>query len=340
MAPVSVLLPCRDAAAHLPDAIASIQAQSFGDFEIIAVDDGSTDATTDLLRDWAGQDPRVRVLDGHGRGLVAALATALAAARGTLVARMDADDIADPARFERQVLTLGDNPDLAACGTGIRYFPSDRVRDGARRYESWINSLHSHQHIQRDIFIECPIPHPTLMIRRNVLLAVGGYRDMGWPEDYDLILRVWADGHRMANLPDVLYHWREGDGRASRTDPRYHPDRFRQVKVHFLRKTLLAGGRDAVVWGAGPIGKAFARDLATAGTRIAAFVDIDPRKIGQEIHGAPVIEPGTIGAYAGDRSRRRPLVLGAVGQEGAREEIRAACREAGLAEGEDFVAVA
>lgn len=340
MRPLSVLFPCRDAGAHLPEAMESIRAQTFADFEVVAVDDGSTDETFGQLFTWAQQDGRVRVLQGHGRGLIPALATGLAAARGELVARMDADDIAEPTRLERQVELLREDPALAACGTGVRYFPEDQVRDGARRYQDWINALSTPDDIARDIFVECPIPHPTLVARRHVLLAVGGYREMGWPEDYDLILRLWAAGYRMAKVPQVLYHWREAEGRTSRVDPRYHADRFRDVKIHFLQRTLLAGGRDVVVWGAGPLGKVMARGLADAGTAIAAFVDLDPRKIGQEIHGAPVIEPDRIGEFAGPHSRTQALVLGAVGQEGVREEIRAACRDAGLIEGQDFVAVA
>jgi GT2 family glycosyltransferase len=339
---VSILLPCRNGGPHLDEALDSVAHQTFGDFEVIAVDDGSTDDTHALLLDRARRDGRVKVIRSPARGLVPALATGLAAARGPLVARMDADDVAHPRRLEEQVRLLDDAHDLVACGTAVRYFPRHIVRDGARRYEAWVNGLTAHEQIARDMFIECPIPHPTLMLRRNALVAVGGYRDMGWPEDYDLVLRLWAAGCRMQKLPEVLYHWREGPGRASRVDPRYAPDRFRQVKVHFLRRTLLADGRPAVVWGAGPVGKRFARDLAAAGTPVAAFIDLDPRKIGQEIHGAPVVEPHQVTTLAGHAAAmpKRALVLATVGQAGAREEIRAECRRLGLVEIEDFIAVA
>jgi glycosyltransferase involved in cell wall biosynthesis len=337
--PVSILLPCRDAAPYLGEAIESMRSQTFEDFEVIAVEDGSRDATPVILAAWAGEDGRVRVVPGHGRGLVAALSTALDVARGELVARMDADDIAEPSRLEEQVRRMGRVPGLAACGTGVRYFPRDRVRDGARRYESWINSLTTHDEIARDLFIECPMAHPTLVIRRRALLDVGGYRDLGWPEDYDLVFRLWAAGHRLENLPDVLYRWRETPGRASRTDPRYHPDRFRAAKIHFLRQTLLADGREAVVWGAGPLGKRFARDLASAGTRIRAFVDLSPRKVGQEIHGAPVVAMDRVAEHVGP-GPAGALAVAAVGQAGAREAIRAECGRLGLVEGRDFVAVA
>jgi glycosyltransferase involved in cell wall biosynthesis len=337
---VSILMPCRNAAPHLGEAIASVRAQTFTDFEVIAVDDGSTDSTFDQLYGWARADGRVRVIQGHGRGLVAALATGLAAARGEIIARMDADDIAEPTRLERQMALMRADPRVAACGTRVEYFPDAVVRDGARRYERWLNAVTTPAEIERDMFIECPIPHPTLVARRSVLAGVGGYREMGWPEDYDLILRIWAAGHRLAKVPEVLLRWREHAGRASRQEPRYHPDRFSDVKIHFLQKTLLAGGREAVVWGAGPIGKSFARKLTSAGTRVIAFVEVAPGKIGQEIHGAPVVAPHRAGEFAGAGSPSRALVLAAVGQAGARETIREACRDLGLVEGEDYIAVA
>lgn len=338
---VSILMPCRDAAQHLPAAIASIRAQTFPDFEVVAVDDGSTDETFGELYTWAQRDGRVRVLQTHGRGLIAALASGLAAARGELVARMDADDIAEPQRLEMQVRLMDDDPRIAACGTGVEYFPPDEVRDGARRYERWINRLVEPDEIARDIFVECPIPHPTLMIRRNVLLGVGGYREMGWPEDYDLVLRVWAGGYRMAKVPETLHHWRESPDRASRTDERYSPEAFLRLKAHFLHRTLLAGGRDAVILGAGPTGKRLAVALRELDVGIAAFVEVDGAKIGQEIHGTPVIGIAELGRFARPGEEQDDaLVIGAVAQEGARDDIRTELTGRGLTELDDFVVVA
>jgi len=331
---VSVLIPCRNAGQFITEAIASIESQSYRDFEVVAVDDGSTDGTGEHLERWAARDARVRVIGTPARGLVSALRTGLAAASGELIARMDADDIASAGRLERQVTLLDTEPGLAACGTQVRYFPRARVRGGARRYERWINSLGTPEQIARDIFVECPIAHPTLMVRRKALEAAGGYRDPGWPEDYDLILRLWASGYPMANAPDVLLHWREGNDRLSRTDPRYSEASFRRCKVNWLTRTLLAGRDGAVVWGAGPVGKAFARELASAGVPVCAFVDLDPRKIGQQIHGAPVVDPSRINHF------RTSLALAAVGSDQARAEIRAALDAAGWREMKDYCAVA
>ncbi len=330
---ISVLLPCRDAAPHLGEAIASLEAQSLADYEVIAIDDGSRDGTGALLDAWAARDARIRVHRTAAHGIVAALRHACDLSRAGILARMDADDIAHPHRLAAQLTLLHERTDVAVCGTRIRYFPRRLVRDGARRYERWINTLIEPAEIARDMFVECAIPHPTLMLRRAALDAVGGWTDVDGPEDYDLILRLYGGGHAMAKVPRVLLRWREGPARLSRTDPRYGEDAFRRCKARHLAATLLRG-RPVVVWGAGPVGKGFARALVAEGLRLVAFVDLDPRKIGQTIHDVPVIDPSAIDAFPD------AFTVAAVSGARARSEIRAALRRAGRVEMKDFCAVA
>ncbi|MGH7502526.1 MAG: glycosyltransferase [Longimicrobiales bacterium] len=331
---VSILLPCRNADAYLSDAIASLEEQTFGDFEVIAVDDGSTDDTANILNAWATRDGRVRVSHMPPRGIVRALQVAAGASRAPLLARMDADDIASPDRLKRQIAYLDARPDVVACGTRIRYIPRSAVKDGARRYELWINSLSEPALLERDLFVECPIAHPTLLVRRAAFERAGGYRETAWPEDYDLVFRLWRAGGRLANVPEVLLDWRESQTRLSRTDARYTEDALRRCKVHHLAASLLDGVDRVIVWGAGPVGKAFARMVAETGRRMAAFVDVDPRKIGQTVYAAPVIAPAGLNAFRG------VFVLAAVSGAGPRAEIRAALDAADWREMRDYCAVA
>lgn len=315
---VSVLLPVRDGAPFLPEALESLRSQTFGDFELIVIDDGSRDESAEIAEAYGA-----RVLRQGRDGLVAALERGRAEARGVFVARMDADDVALPRRLEVQIAAL-EEEGLAACGGRVEEFPSTR---GGSRYERWVNSLVTPELAARDVFVECPIPHPTLVVRRELLDAVGGYRDCRWPEDYDLVLRLWASGARFRNVDELVLRWRERPDRLSRVDTRYSLDAFVRCKVHHLRATLL-GAKPVVVWGAGPVGKSFAREL---GEQLLAFVEVDPRKIGKRIYGAPVVSV---------EDAPRAFSIGAVSGEEARALIREQVRSLGLREGEDFVAVA
>lgn len=333
MPQVSVLLPCRDAAPFLHECLRSLHQQTLSDFEIIAVDDGSADDTAYLLEQWSTREPRLMVVRSQPVGLVDALNAAFMRSTGAFIARMDADDSAQVERLEMQVAMLEAMPQVGVLGTHVRYFPEDVLRDGARAYQNWLNSISAPEQLARDLFVECPIAHPSLMIRRSVLQQLRGYRDEGWPEDYDLILRVVETGHQIANVPEVLHNWRERPDRLSRTDPRYSPEAFRRCKVHFLRRMLFKR-RPVAVWGAGPVGKAFAAELKEQRVEVRCFIDIDPNKIGQKPHGIEVI-----GADGLDRIGDC-FVVAAVGNAEARGLIRAALGRAGRVELSDFCAVA
>jgi len=324
----------RDGAAHLGGCVTSLAAQTDGDFEVIAVNDGSRDRTAEMLRAWAAGDRRVRVLTQSRLGLVAALERARTAARGRWIARMDADDIAHPERLAAQRALLEAEAALAICGCHVRYVPRAGLKGGALRYERWLDSLTTPAALARDLFVECPLAHPTFFMRADAVAAVGGYRERGWPEDYDLVLRLWRAGSGLGVVPRVLLDWCERPDRLSRTHSAYSADAFRRCKAHHLARSLLLGRDGVVVWGAGPVGKAFGRAIATEGVGVRAFVDLDPRKIGQEIWGAPVIPPQGVADYRG------AFCVAAVGQPGARAEIRAALAELGWEEEKDFVAVA
>jgi glycosyltransferase involved in cell wall biosynthesis len=322
---VSVLMPVRDEAPYLAEALASLSEQTLEDFEVIVVDDGSTDESPEIALEHTRRDARFRVVRQAARGVVAALELARAGARGRYVARMDGDDVALPQRLALQAEAL-ESEGLDACGSRIAYFGA--VRDGARRYERWVNSLVTAESAARDVFVECPIPHPALFARREAV----SYRDCGWPEDYDLVLRLWASGARFRNVEEVVVRWREHAGRASRTDGAYSLDAFVRCKVHHLRVAF--GCDSALVWGAGPVGKSFARELRRQGSDVVAFVEVDPRKIGREIYGIPVVSVDEAPRFA------EAFALGAVAGEEARARIREMVAAQGRRDGVDFVAVA
>lgn len=329
-----MLLPVRDGAATLPRALRSLRRQTFRSFEVVVVDDGSTDDTSRVLAEWAELEPRIRVLAGSGRGIVSALETARGAARGHWLARMDADDEAHPNRLQDQLALARSAGTATLIGCHVRCAPRGEMTDGARRYERWLNGLTRHDDIVRDIWVECPIAHPTFFLRASTLEEVGGYRAMGWPEDYDLVLRLYRMGARFAKVPRRRLRWWDSAARLSRTAAAYSPEAFRRCKVHHLAASVLRRRDGVVIWGAGPTGKAFSRTLRSAGVRVRAFVDVNPRKIGEVIHEATVLPAARSGEL------RDALHLAAVGKPEGRRSVRTAMRAAGFVEGVNCVAVA
>lgn len=334
---VSVLLPVRDAAATLPAALDSLCAQTLSDFEIVAVDDGSRDGSAALLDERACADARVRVVRSGGAGLVAALNLGLAHARAPLVARFDADDLAHPERLALQAARLRMEPALDVLGCGVELFGDGgqaRGNAGMQRYVAWLNGLVDHAAIVRDLYVESPLAHPSVMLRTARLRALGGWRAFDGPEDYDLWLRGARAGWRFAKVPQVLLRWRDSAARLTRRDPRYAPARFQALKLAALEAGPLAPGRAVVVWGGGPIAKGWLRALLRRGHRVAALVDVAPRRIGGRVAGVPVVGIESV------REGRDALHLAAVGQPGARARIRALAASLGLRDGSDLIAVA
>lgn len=332
---VSVLMPCRDAAGTLPAALASVRRQRGVRLELIAVDDGSGDATAQLLAASAAADSRVRVLSPGCRGLVAALNTGLAAARAPLVARMDADDVMHPLRLALQRDRLLAEPALSVLGCRVRAFPPRAVMAGYREYLRWQNACLTPAQIAGDMYRESPLAHPSVMFRAEAVRSAGGYRDGPFPEDYELWLRLHAAGHRFAKLDRELLAWRDWPGRTSRVDPRCSAEAFDALRARYLsRDPRLRSGRELVIWGAGRRARPRVRRLLAAGLELAGWVDIDPRKLARLLWGLPVHAPQWL------RNRNpRPLVLVYVTNHGAREEIAAELEAYGYRNGADWLAV-
>lgn len=329
---VSILMPLHNEECYLQSALDSLCRQTFTDWELLAVDDGSEDGTPRILELSACLDSRVRIIRRERNGLVSALNAGLEECRGEFLARMDGDDICHPRRFEMQVAYLDSHPDIGLVACNYRHFPRSNLKQGMAAYEIWQNALAEHELIRRDLFVESPFVHPSIMLRRAVLVQAGGYQDRGWPEDYDLWLRLAQAGVRFARLQETLFFWRDHPGRATRTMDAYSSDAFRACKLHYLRQDFLKDVREVAIAGAGGEARAWQRLLATAGVRISHWLDIDPRKVGRTLHGAPIIWPEEMNI-----TDKKMLV--AIGVHGARMQFRHVAENLGWMEEIDFICV-
>lgn len=197
---ISVLMPVFNADRYVAEAVESILAQTLGDFEFIVIDDGSTDRSPDILSQFAGRDRRIRLLSQANRGHSVAMNMGLGLCRGEFIARMDADDISLPKRFERQMSFLRQHDECVLVGCGLLRIDAD----GDALCEEILPE--SHEQIEARLLAgQGAICHPATMIRRSAMVAVGGYREaFHGAEDHDLWLRLGEVG-RLANLSEVLF---------------------------------------------------------------------------------------------------------------------------------------
>lgn len=198
-------MPVYNAKQYIGEAVESILNQTFTDFEFIIINDGSTDGTLDMLEAYAEQDTRIRLINRENKGLVETLNEGLALAKAPLIARMDADDIALPDRFEKQYAYMQRHPDVVVLGG--RCIAIDADGDPLTQWNK-LTSSDAIQNQHLNSLSGSVIAHPAMMYRANSVLSIGGYRKAAYPaEDLDMLLRV-ADEGLLENLDEVVLKYR------------------------------------------------------------------------------------------------------------------------------------
>lgn len=351
---VSIVLPFRDAAPTLARCLDSLTAQSWADFEIVAVDDGSSDGGPAIAAEHAARDPRLRIVSQPPRGIVGALNAGLAACRGQWVARMDADDVALPTRLERQLeyMEAHRQCDLVGC-LAEPFSEGGTLSPGVIRYHRWMNALRDDGAMKREIFVESPLPHPSFFAPLAFFTALGGYREVPWPEDYDLLLRAAESGAVFGKVPEVLVRRSDHPHRLTRTDPRYRRDGMFRAKAHFLARgpwlksspssggaaglAGLARRKAVVIGGSGTSGRLAARVLEAEGVEVRCFVDNKTgppgrRVMGLPAHGWPDEIPADFFA-----AHRDAVFLACIGEARGRERLRRHLEANGFREGRHWL---
>jgi glycosyltransferase involved in cell wall biosynthesis len=335
---VSLILPCYNAEETIEEALISLKQQTLNDFEIIAVDDGSEDATLSILQSWSEREKRLRIIKQPHMGVIAASNWGITESRSKFIARMDADDVAHPRRLELQTAYLNEHPEVAVVSCLVKVFAKNGVREGYRLYVEWLNSLITNEQIRREMFVESPLANPSVMIRKEWLGQMGGYEEHGWPEDYDLWLRMYLAGAVFEKIPKVLLLWRDHQERITRTDPRYSVTNFLRAKAHYLVRGPLLGKSAVIIWGAGMMGRRLGKHLQDERAPLRLYVDIDPKKIGKTKRGCPIVAPDELQKWW--ETYKNPVILAAVGARKARGLIRQRLIRYGFVEGMDWWAAA
>ncbi len=282
---ISILLPVFNTAAYLRECLDSILAQTEQAWELLAVDDFSTDESCSILNEYAVTDNRIKIFQNNIKGIAPALKLAYEQSSGVLISRMDSDDIMLPGKLECLKKTLLQHGKNHVATGWVEYFSKEGLGEGFKKYAVWLNGLAEGNRYWKEVYKECPVPSPCWMAWRTDLEKCGAFsQEDKYPEDYDLCFRWRDSGLAVATCEKVLHQWRDRPERASRTDKNYHDNSFLELKTDWFLKTDHDPNRPLVIWGAGRKGKRLARLLNERNITFG-WVSNNEDKIGKEIRG-------------------------------------------------------
>ena len=291
---VSIIMAAKDTAPYLRECLDSVLAQSYSNWELIAVNDHSSDETPVILTEYAAKDARIIYADGEGFKLIPTLQTAYTLASGVLINRMDSDDKMPNYKIEVLVaewLKYGKGNVIAG---GTEHFVDDgEVGGGFLRYEKWLNNVAKHNLHYEEIYRECVIPSHCWIIHRDDFDAIDAFNPMIYPEDYDLCFRMYAHKLNIVGIDVILHHWRDRSNRISRTWEEYKDNRYYNLKVNNFNAIDKDTSRELVIWGAGKNGKDLVKLFQESQTKLNWVCDND-RKLGKDIYGIIMQSSGHI----------------------------------------------
>ena len=279
---ISIVMPMRNAIPYLNECITSIINQSYTDWELIVINDHSTDSSFDVLTEFENQDDRISVHNATGKGIIDALQLGYSKTKGDFITRMDADDIMPIQKLELMHSQLLKTPNAVITGK-IKYI-GENLRDGYQRYEVWMNNMMENNTHDEHMYRECVIPSPAWMTSREIFESIGGFTPNTYPEDYDLTLRFYKANIPIVAVNELVHIWRDYQERTSRNDPNYSFNSFEVLKTQYFLDVDYDNTKTLVLWGAGKKGKKIAQLLIKSNTPFI-FACNNPKKINLDIYG-------------------------------------------------------
>lgn len=280
-------MPVKNAGPFLDDCILSIINQSYSNWELIAVNDHSTDNSPEILKNYAVQDERIKTLDNKGIGIIEAMRMAFKNSSGDFISRMDADDKMSSEKIEllsQKLLEKGAGN--LAVGL-VKYFSDGNLGNGYLKYEKWLNTLTAEETNYNEIYKECVIPSPNWMLFRGDLLSCGAFDHDIYPEDYDLCFRMRKANLEVASVNNTTHYWRDHPNRFSRNDANYQDNRFIDLKCKYFFSEDYNPDCSFVLWGVGNKGKSIAKLIIAKGYSFH-WISNNPKKIGHDIYGVKI----------------------------------------------------
>jgi len=280
----------KNGAQFLAEALDSIIAQSYQDWELIAIDNFSKDEVPSILKRYSELDDRIQFHASEGDDLITALNQAFRLADGHFLTRMDGDDRMTPFRLEKMVEAIvgqkgeeGHSQKFLATGF-VRYFSADGIGNGFQRYENWLNDLTARSANFSGIYKECSVASPCWMIERSSIITAHLYEEGIYPEDYNLCFRFYQEQFKVIGISEVLLEWRDHGQRASRTEANYADHTFLDLKLKAFLSIDWDESKTVTIWGAGKKGKELAKKMIAQKIPFEWICD-NVGKIGKDIYG-------------------------------------------------------
>lgn len=281
---ISIITPFFNAEKYLTDCVDSIMEQSYTNWELILVNDQSTDHSNIIAESFTKKDSRICLIQNHTKGLIPALRIAYQKSTGNYITRMDADDIMSNNRLEIMLTKLQTSGHGYVCIGKVKYFSDQGIGDGYLKYEKWLNTLTESQSNFSEIYRECSIPSPNFLIHKTDFDKIGGFDFDTYPEDYDLAFRMYQNGMKITSVDDITLFWRDHSTRSTRTQDHYQSISFIPLKVNHFLSIDYDSKRSLILWGAGKKGKMIAKELLSKNVEFIWITD-NPNKIGKDIYG-------------------------------------------------------
>lgn len=241
-------MPVRNAMPYLTACLESIINQSYTNWELIAVNDHSTDLSYNELMSFSIKDNRIKLYNNSGKGIIEALRMGLNYSTGNYITRMDADDLMPLNKLKLMSEALDKNPNSLITGK-VKYIST--TGRGYINYQNWLNDLVDNNSYFSEIYKECAVSSPCWMIKKDTLKHCGGFDSNTYPEDYDLCFRFYKNKVNIIGIKDVLHLWRDHGSRASRNDSNYYDNRFLELKTNYFFELDYNKDKTLFLWGAG-----------------------------------------------------------------------------------------
>lgn len=287
---ISIILPFKNAEPWIAETIDSILAQSYKDWELICINDHSTDSTALIVTGYSNKHENIQLLNNKEQGIIPALQLGLKSSLGKYITRMDADDLMPPFRLEKMLSAMESSPPKTIITGKVSYFSDSKISEGYNKYQKWLNDRVDHQDHYKHIYRECVVASPNWLARKKELSKFLIFDRLIYPEDYDMTFHWYSNDFKIVGLDEITLYWREHPQRTSRNSSTYDQDSFFKLKSQWFLKLNEIKNQSVAILGAGQKGKFVAQYLQKEDIHFNWY-DLNHINFNNSVYGQSIKDP-------------------------------------------------